>query len=431
MPNIMNILATTSVLLASARAGVMEYSHKQRNVYVAPQNITTGCARFYISNPVTSGATGTKYWEVCSEPNTNKGVRLQIGAGIFMKIRDKYGHSVANSISYVSTGPECWVDIFTQSDLAGRGYEVTPLRNVDLAMLDNHDNPSEGTFNDNIMSASVRSTLATGENPDTIDTPAGVLPVAVYYRFENIPKQPADSGCGYFYDADPNVQGELDGAVVCVSQNQHLAHMNVKDLAKRGLILLNSTPSGIFLEERGPWSGDENHKMYYHSRGLRSSYASSMTASFFSSFMDDFSGFWQSFVDALNSVLTSIVAIFEGDSTTPAPTSAPAPAPAPADMTGIKYIVAPADADIAVFTEDNFQGSQTVIWAGTEKLVQEGTDVPVVNSFFVISKKYLKTVTPDETEIETLMTIKKAAAKINDGEIRDHVHNAKYTYVSE
>lgn len=409
---------SASALAETLEPGVLQYEHKERYVYVPPQNISRGCGRFYISNPITSGATGTKYWEVCAKPETDRGFRLEVGEGVWKKIKDRYGAESANSISYVTTGPDCWVDLFTEHNLKGRAYEITPLRDVDLSLLKNVANPLEHTFNDNILSATVRSTLSTNEDPDTIDTPPGIIPVAVYYRINNMPKQQADNGCAYLYDADPNTTPELSAMVVCVSQNQHLAHLSVKDLMKRSLILSNHVT--YQMTEKGPWTGDENFKYYYNSRGLRGMPYSAYTISFFGSLADDLAGFWESIVETVDTILTDVVAIFTGASLEPTP--------APArrnytDLTGIAYVVAPPDADVALFTEDDFLGEQTLVTAGSEMPIGSGSVVPVVNSFFVVSKKYSKTIVPTATKAARMMAVKKYAEQF-----RDHTQNPNYAF---
>lgn len=100
------VLALINAIYADEET--IELPHKAGYVYVKPQDIQKGCARFYISDPITE-VEGTKYWQVCSAPSRDKEAKVAIGSGVFAKIKDKYGMESANSISFISTGPQCWV----------------------------------------------------------------------------------------------------------------------------------------------------------------------------------------------------------------------------------------------------------------------------------------------------------------------------------
>lgn len=102
---------------------------------------------------------------------------------MFAKIKDKYGSGSANSISYISTGPDCWVHIYTQNRLMGRHQEITPLQNIDLTQVVAGDNPDQESFNDNILSGTIRSTDSSHENPDSDNTKPSITPIAIWYSF--------------------------------------------------------------------------------------------------------------------------------------------------------------------------------------------------------------------------------------------------------
>lgn len=235
----LSVLALASASLDGTE-DTEEFPHPPGSVYVAPKDIPKGCARFYISDPIVESG-GTKYWQVCTQVQRDHAAKMSIGAGIFAKLKDSYGEETSNSISFISTGPSTWVDIYAQNSQGGDHYEITPLRDVDLALVTSEDNPSETTFNDNILSGFIRSTDAAGENPDGLLSDVGVIPVAVWYRFANVPRQEPEDGCVYFYDRDPTNQ-DSNGFVSCVSHDQHLAHVSEFDLEKRGLILLGKQP---------------------------------------------------------------------------------------------------------------------------------------------------------------------------------------------
>jgi len=218
-----------ALLVATVAASSAEYVH--------PTLIKPGCARFYMSNPHSFvkgwSEDTTQYWQVCVAQERDTPAKMAIGAGLFAKIKDKFGADTANSISYISTGAHCWVEIFSGKGQTGETYEITPLADIDLATIPLLHIPDHLSFNDNIISGFIRSTDSDGENPDSGNVVPGQVPVAVWYTFENVQSVPADHGCAYFYDADPTV-GLANGFCVCVSDDQHLAHVNVKDMHDRG-----------------------------------------------------------------------------------------------------------------------------------------------------------------------------------------------------
>ena len=136
---------------------------------------------------------------------------MSIGSGVFSKIKDKYGMETQNSISFISTGPSTWVDIYAQGSQGGAHYEITPLRDVDLSLVTSLDNPDETTFNDNILSGFIRSSDARHENPDGLLSDVGQEPIAVYYRFVGTGRVEPENGCAYFYDSDPTKNHEANG----------------------------------------------------------------------------------------------------------------------------------------------------------------------------------------------------------------------------
>ena len=188
--------------------------------YLKPAEMKVGCARFYLSNPLKRYCpkadcltkdeyiidAETQYWQVCVEAMKDKPAKVAIGSGLFEKIKDKYGAESANSISFISTGANCWVKIFSGKSQTGIGYEIPPLQDIDLADIPlDADGALEGktSFNDNIMSGWIRGTDSSNENPDSNNTPEGVVPIACWYTFKHVDVIPDTSGCGYFYDADP------------------------------------------------------------------------------------------------------------------------------------------------------------------------------------------------------------------------------------
>jgi len=415
-------------------------------------------------------------------------MKVAIGQGVFAKIKDRYGQASANSISYISTGADCWVDVYAEEGMKGYGYEITPLRDVDLSLVSDKSNPSELSLNDNILSGTIHSTTGKAENPDSHDTKPGITPIAIWYLFAGAPRQLTDRGCGYFYDRDPNGV-DANGFVVCVSANQHLAHVSVKDLNNRGLNLLADkdataiTQDGVLPGQQPllvklptvKWTGDSLPQYNTHivgHRRLRGNFYLSLTNDWFSFWSDLYEGF----VEAMQSVFESIVEVFAGPPpltnttfvTTLSPTTAPvvvpeppakietvdtpkvetvdtpkvetvdapkvetvdapkvetvdapkvetvaapedeAPAPIletnPKDLTGIKYVEAGNDLDIALFTEDEFKGSQSIVSQKSAVLVTSP-----VNSFFLISKVFAETVPAPKLE-KKIMEAKKFATK--------------------
>ena len=406
-----------------------ELTHKDAYVYVQPKNIDPGCARFYISDPI-GAEDGTKYWQVCSAPLRDKSAKVAIGSGVFSKIKDRYGAESANSISFISTGPDCWVTIYAESGGKGDFYEITPLRDVDLSFVGAEDNPSQTTFNDNILSGEIRSSNSGDENPDGMLTPLNAVPIAVWYRFVGAPRVKPDDGCGYFYQSDPTI-GDANGFAVCISQDQHLAHVSLKDMRDRKLVLrgkqpfINGTisefqdPNGGPQSETGeeielmkvePWEGDVAHseaadikwgRKKMMKRRLRSLQESEGTEQ--PGFFDGFNSFFEGVVEAVDTLIQETVQVFTGATValnvtllptmepTMEPTTAQTMRPTTAavkfsrwDRTGIKYVEAGPNLDVALWTNDNFSGIQELIKSGTAKLIVG----KVTNSFFLISSKY-------------------------------------------
>ena len=428
MKRILSLITLLSVVNADLSGDVdtVEFPHKKGSVYIAPKDIERGCARFYISDPI-KNPDGTKYWQVCTPPQRDKSYKVAVGEGVFTKVKDKYGAESVNSISYISTGPDCWVNIYTQPKFQGKGYEITPLRDVDLSLLNNHENLDQLSFNDNILSGYLRSTDGDGENPDSQLVEPGIIPIAVWYKFYGAPRQNTDNGCAYFYDSDPN-EGDVNGVILCVSNDQHLAHVSVSDLKKRGLLLKKDKAELKLISQNKKWSGDKEpafNAKHLHLRRLSSKYS----ADFFS----DIASVFESIVQDVEYAFESIVEVFVGpppSNTTqianitlppppPPPPAPPAPLAPPAeeaplappaeeaplvsakpaapilkfekDLTGIRYVEAGPDVDIAIFDRDEFKGKQ--------KLVKHGHVLAIdpeepVNSFYIISQHYKKTVAP-------------------------------------
>jgi len=205
--------------------------------YIAPSDIKRGCARFYLSNPNSfykgMSEENTQVWTVCVPLEKDKPSKIAIGAGLFSKIKDKYGQDTANSISFISSGPDCWIEIFSGKAQTGETYTITPLSDVDLKDIPLKNEPAHFSFNDNIISGFIRSTDSAGENPESNDLPPGTVPIAVWYTFKNVKPAPLDNGCSYFYDQDPNKE-RSNGFVMCMSNGQHLAHLDQKDMHDRG-----------------------------------------------------------------------------------------------------------------------------------------------------------------------------------------------------
>jgi len=236
--------------------------------YVHPSNIPRGCARFYMSNPQETfrgmSEDGTQYWQVCSQLERDKPAKMAIGAGVFSKIKDKFGADTANSISFISTGADCWLDIYSGPKQTGESYAITPLSDVDLKTIPLTEDPDHKSFNDNIISGYIRATDANNENPDGNDVAPGQVPIACWYTFNALKPLPTDDGCSYFYDADPTKE-QANGFVVCTSNNQHIAHVNQKDMHERGFAQVlredgikyvangNDVETGVY--EKDNWEG--------------------------------------------------------------------------------------------------------------------------------------------------------------------------------
>ena len=84
-----------------------------------------------------------------------------------------------NQISFIATGPKCWVDIYSKKSQKGEKYTIQPLQDVDLSTIPLHDSPGHSSFNDNVKSGFIRSSDAADENPESNNMPKGVVPVAV------------------------------------------------------------------------------------------------------------------------------------------------------------------------------------------------------------------------------------------------------------
>ena len=85
------------------------------------------------------------------------------------------------------------------------------------------------------MSGHIRSSDAENENPDSNNMSPDIVPIAVWYTFLNVAMVPPNSGCGYFYDADPSSgNARVNGFALCETNGQHLAHVNQHDMMKRG-----------------------------------------------------------------------------------------------------------------------------------------------------------------------------------------------------
>ena len=180
----------------------------------------------------------TQHWTVCVKEENSQSDRpskYSIGAGLFDSVKDKYGQEHNNSISFISTGPKCWVDIYSKRSQKGEKFTIDPLQNIDLSKVPLHNTPGFTSFNDNVMSGHIRSSDAENENPDSNNMSPDVVPIAVWYTFLNVAMVPPNSGCGYFYDADPsNEKARVNGFALCETNGQHLAHVNQHDMMKRG-----------------------------------------------------------------------------------------------------------------------------------------------------------------------------------------------------
>jgi hypothetical protein len=415
-----------------------EFTHPPGYCYVAPKDIPKGCARFYISDPIVE-TQGTKYWQVCTQVTRDHAAKMSIGSGVFEKLKDSWGQETTNSVSFISTGPSTWVDIYSQRSQEGQHYEISPLRDVDLALVGSMDNPDQTTWNDNVMSGFIRSSDSLNENPDGLLNDVGIIPVAVWYRFAHTGRVEPEDGCAYFYDRDPTQDDDSNGFATCVSHDQHLAHISEFDLADRGLILRGDQPYNngtisskqeigagpqdengdpLHMAAAEPWTGDEAHaaeadKKYHRDQAahklqkkkklaLRRSLQAvenmnnSTNSSLLEIIEEDLEIFWEETVEMADWLFDGIYDIFAGEAPEPehpvSPSasepsdSAGAAAPVkvdPDDHTGIRYVEVGADVDAALWTNNDFSGKQSLFKTGTAKAV-EGN----VNSFFLISKVY-------------------------------------------
>jgi hypothetical protein len=345
---------------------------------------------------------------------------MSIGSGVFSKIKDKYGMETQNSISFISTGPSTWVDIYAQGSQGGAHYEITPLRDVDLSLVTSLDNPDETTFNDNILSGFIRSSDARHENPDDLLSDVGQEPIAVYYRFVGTGRVEPENGCAYFYDSDPTENHEANGFTTCVSHDQHLAHVSAEDMKERGQILLGPQPfvngtisdkqdphAGYPQDENGnplepePWSGDEAHQMEANEKYGRSVFklrrldakmdlnSTRNNETVLEIVEKDIEAAWESVIEGFDWMFSSIVHVFLGDNSTGIEPHVSRTADkhtidvTTEDHTGIRYVEAGLMVDVAAWTNDDFAGKQTLITSGSARSVDH-----VVNSFFLVSKKY-------------------------------------------
>lgn len=240
--------SSSAAASSSSEPSIYDYAKSMTGLkYKEPTEVPEGCARFYVSNPNAAspvpGQNGTKmedtqHWTVCvKEENSqsDRPAKYSIGAGLFDTVKDKYGQEKNNSISFISTGPKCWVDIYSKRSQKGQKYTIDPLQNVDLSTVELHDTPGLTSYNDNVMSGHIRSSDAADENPDSNNMPTNIVPIAVWYTFMNVAEVPANSGCGYFYDGDPsNEKARVNGFALCETNEQHLAHVNQHDMNKRG-----------------------------------------------------------------------------------------------------------------------------------------------------------------------------------------------------
>jgi len=432
-------LVTFSVTVQANLNGTVpteELTHPDTYVYVAPQDIPMGCARFYQSDPI-GAQHGTMYWQVCTDVGDDAPKTFEIGSGEFADLEhEAYGNHIVNSVSFISTGPDTWVEMFAERGNKGKSYEVTPLANVDLSLVEDLSNPEELTFNDNILSGTIRSRTSTRENPDSLRKNPKQAPIHLWYKFVNVPRiNVTDSGCGYFYDKVPEDSNTLlNGFAVCLTRNQHLAHINIKDMGDKDSLLKNLRNSSLVAIK--PWTGDSKHKEAHRAKYLRSqksmesrrlqiengttgdeelpSPSSAPTESFFNA-TDELTGGWLSWLEHsfedmlmdLEYLLEEGIEMFLGNETetetqvatqtsdVPAaarthPTEISsrriASSPNSPDLSGIKYVEAGYDVDIALWNNDNFMGNQTILPARTAVITEDYS----VNSIFLISHKYVR-----------------------------------------
>lgn len=411
-----------------------ELPHEDAYVYVPPRNIPMGCARFYQSDPIGTEH-GTRYWQLCTTVGDDEPRKFEIGQGEFSDLaHEHYGNHLVNSLSFISTGPDTWVEIFAERDNKGKSYEITPLADVDLSLVTDLSNPEELTFNDNVLSGNIRSRTSTRENPDSLRKRATQDPIHLWYKFVNVPRiNVTDSGCGYFYDKVPvDSKTLLNGFVVCLTKNQHLAHINIKDMTDKDSLLKGMRNSSLIAIK--PWTGDTAHKDAHRAKYLRSpeslltrrlqttdenvsdqeapTPSSAPTESFFNA-TDELTGGWLSWLEHsfedmlmdLEYLLEEGIEMFLGNGTETqiATQSSEIPesariypteissqrvvaSPNAPDLSGIKYVEAGWDVNIALWNEDNFRGNQTIIPARSAVITEDYS----VNSLFLISHKYIR-----------------------------------------
>jgi len=154
--------------------------------------------------------------------------------------------------------------------------------------------------------------------------------------------------------------------------------------------------------EPEPWEGDEAHEVEASTKyGRRSVFklrrldavvntnATGGNETVLEVIEEDLEAAWESVVEGFDWMFSSIVHVFLGDNTTKVAPHVTQTAAEPAvdvsteDHTGIKYIEAGLMVDVAAWTNDDFSGKQTMITAGNAANMDH-----VVNSFFLVSKKY-------------------------------------------
>ena len=428
-----------------------ELPHVDANVYVLPQSIPMGCARFYQSDPI-GVKHGTRYWQLCTNVGNDEPKTFEIGHGAFADLaHEDYGNHIVNSISFITTGPDTWVEIFAERGNKGKSFEVTPLANVDLSLVEDLSNPDELTFNDNILSGTIRSRTSSRENPDSLRKKPTQAPIHLWYKFVNVPRiNITDSGCGYFYDKVPvDSSTLLNGFAVCLTRNQHLAHVNIKDMSDKDSLLKGLRNSSMVAIK--PWTGDAAHKEAHRAKYLRSFDSKNKrrlqsengtmgdeevpipspapTESFFNA-TDELSGGWLSWLEHsfedmlmdLEYLLEEGIEMFLGNGTetqvatqtadepqtsrvhpTEISSRRIASTPNSPDLSGIKYVEAGWDVDIALWNQDDFRGNQTIIPARSAVITEDYS----VNSIFLISHKYVR------NEPSASAAVKKAALEKN------------------
>ena len=408
-----------------------ELPHVDEYVYVAPQNIPMGCARFYQSDPI-GAQHGTRYWQVCTDVGVDEPKKFEIGqTEPFTDLsHEDYGNHVVNSVSFITTGPDTWVEVFAERDNKGKFFEITPLSNVDLSLVEDLSNPDELTFNDNVLSGNIRSRTSTRENPDSIRKKSSQAPIHLWYKLMNVPRvNVTDSGCGYFYDEVPDdATTLLNGFAVCLTKDQHLAHINIKDMMDQDSLLKSMRNSSLIAIK--PWTGDVAHKEAHEAKYLRTASAlqarvrrlqaeedqptpsSAPTMSFFNA-TNELTGGWLSWLEHgfedmlmdLEYLLEEGIEMFLGNETETQVAAQSSDVPEAArtisteissrriaanpnspDLSGIKYVEAGWDVDIALWNDDNFRGNQTIIRSRSAVITEDYS----VNSIFLISHKYVR-----------------------------------------